>query len=147
MISVPLQAIGCVLVITISVHLSSVHLSGVRKWPFILFFLSVIHTHSISVLLYLYLHHYLSCSVPLSLTILIFIWHAFIRRLIINYLLDNGADINYSGGRLNESPLQWAVRNDKYVHSTHQHTYFFFVSFIFIYLNLQLFSYYLIVIY
>ena len=31
------------------------------------------------------------------------------------YLLDNGADLNYSGGRLDEIPLQWAVRNEKYV--------------------------------
>jgi hypothetical protein len=33
----------------------------------------------------------------------------------VYYLLDNGADLNYSGGRLNEIPLQWAVRNEKYV--------------------------------
>ena len=35
--------------------------------------------------------------------------------MIVYYLLDNGADLNYSGGRLNEIPLQWAVRNEKYV--------------------------------
>ena len=42
--------------------------------------------------------------------------------MIVYYLLDNGADLNYSGGRLNEIPLQWAVRNEKYV-TEHRRTY------------------------
>lgn len=39
-------------------------------------------------------------------------WAAVNNRIsYIHLLLDKGANINYSGGILNENPLQWAVRN------------------------------------
>jgi ankyrin repeat protein len=36
------------------------------------------------------------------------------RRAIADLLLTHGADINYSGGKLNEIAIQWAVRNEKF---------------------------------
>jgi hypothetical protein len=35
------------------------------------------------------------------------------RRAIAALLLVHGADVNYSGGKLNEIAIQWAVRNEK----------------------------------
>ena len=36
------------------------------------------------------------------------------RRAIAHVLLQHGADVNYVGGKLQEIPLQWAVRNEKF---------------------------------
>lgn len=36
------------------------------------------------------------------------------RSSIVNLLIDNGADINVTGGLLGETPLQWAIRRKYY---------------------------------
>lgn len=36
------------------------------------------------------------------------------RSAIATYLIEHGADVNYAGGLLHETPLQWAVRKSYY---------------------------------